>query len=124
MLLSPFIGIYGVAAAVLAGGVAQLGMQLPVLARKGLMPRVRLNLKHPGLIRTAKLMLITRENYKLIIVPEKYTAATRPIREEVMRRGEITPFFALIPGLTMETGMRMEELQAVVSLAIGTKLEI
>ena len=66
---------------------------------------------------------ISREDYKLIIVPEKYTAATRPIREEVMRRGEITPFFALIPGLAMETGMRMEELQAVVSLAIGTKLE-
>jgi len=57
VLLVPFIGIYGVAAAVLAGGVAQLGMQLPVLARKGLMPRVRLNLKHPGLVRTAKLML-------------------------------------------------------------------
>jgi len=42
----------------------------------------------------------------------------------VMKRGEITPIFALIPGLTMETGMRMEELQAVVSLAIGTKLEL
>ena len=27
---------------------------------------------------------ITREEYKLIIVPEKYTAATRPIREEVI----------------------------------------
>jgi len=61
---------------------------------------------------------------KIIIVPELYTETTRPIREEVMRRGEITPLFALIPGLTMETGMRMEELQAVVSLAIGTKLEL
>lgn len=61
---------------------------------------------------------------KIIIVPEQYTETTRPIREEVMRRGEITPLFALIPGLTMETGMRMEELQAVVSLAIGTKLEL
>ena len=67
---------------------------------------------------------ISKMDYKLIIVPEEYTEATRPIREEVMRRGEITPFFALIPGLTMETGMRMEELQAVVSLAIGTKLEL
>jgi hypothetical protein len=35
-----------------------------------------------------------------------------------------TPVFALIPDFTMETGMRMEELQAVVSLAIGTKLEL
>ena len=64
------------------------------------------------------------DNPKIIIVPERYTEATRPIRDEVMRRGEITPLFALIPGLTMETGMRMEELQAVVSLAIGTKLEL
>jgi vacuolar-type H+-ATPase subunit F/Vma7 len=67
---------------------------------------------------------ISNDDYKLIIVPEQYTEATRPIREDVMKRGEITPLFALIPGLSMETGMRMEELQAVVSLAIGTKLEI
>ena len=67
---------------------------------------------------------IVQSDYKLIIVPEQYTQITRPIREEVMKRGEITPIFALIPGLTMETGMRMEELQAVVSLAIGTKLEL
>lgn len=67
---------------------------------------------------------IAQGDYKLIIVPEQYTQITRPIREEVMKRGEITPIFALIPGLTMETGMRMEELQAVVSLAIGTKLEL
>jgi len=57
VLLAPLIGIYGVAAAVLAGGMVQLGMQLPVLARKGLLPRVRIDLKHPGLVRTAKLML-------------------------------------------------------------------
>jgi vacuolar-type H+-ATPase subunit F/Vma7 len=67
---------------------------------------------------------IAQGDYKLIIVPEQYTQITRPIREEVMKRGEITPIFALIPGLTMKTGMRMEELQAVVSLAIGTKLEL
>lgn len=67
---------------------------------------------------------IAHGDFKLIILPEHYTSATRSIREEVMRRGEIVPIFALIPGLTMETGMRMEELQAVVSLAIGTKLEL
>ena len=72
----------------------------------------------------ATLNRIAHEEYKIIIVPEQYTEATRPIREDVMKRGEITPLFALIPGLNMETGMRMEELQAVVSLAIGTKLEI
>jgi len=62
--------------------------------------------------------------HKLIIIPEKYTGATREVREAVMRRGEITPIFALIPGLDLQTGMRMEELQSVVSLAIGTRLEL
>ncbi len=57
LLLAPFIGIYGVAVAVLAGGVVQLGMQLPVLARKGLLPRLRIELGHPGLAQTGKLML-------------------------------------------------------------------
>jgi vacuolar-type H+-ATPase subunit F/Vma7 len=66
--------------------------------------------------------IVNQGDYK--IIPENYAVATRPIREEVMKKGRITPIFALIPGLTMETGMRMEELQAVVSLAIGTKLEI
>ena len=68
--------------------------------------------------------LVNQGDYKVVVVPERYTAATRHIREDVMKRGRVTPIFALIPDLTMETGMRMEELQAVVSLAIGTKLEI
>jgi vacuolar-type H+-ATPase subunit F/Vma7 len=68
--------------------------------------------------------IVQNDDYKLVIIPEHHAAATRQIREEVMKRGRITPIFALIPGLTMETGMRMEELQAVVSLAIGTKLEL
>jgi vacuolar-type H+-ATPase subunit F/Vma7 len=68
--------------------------------------------------------LVTEDDLKLIILPERYAKETRSIREDVMKRGEITPIFALIPDLTMETGMRMEELQAVVSLAIGTKLEL
>ena len=72
----------------------------------------------------AVLNRIINDSYKIIIVPEQYTHATRSFREDVMKKGDITPLFALIPGITMETGMRMEELQAVVSLAIGTKLEL
>ncbi len=68
--------------------------------------------------------LVNEGGFKLIIIPERYAMATRLIREEVMKKGEITPIFALLPDLTMETGMRMEELQAVVSLAIGTRLEL
>ena len=68
--------------------------------------------------------LMDEERFKLIIIPERFAKETLPVRELVMKRGEVSPIFALIPDLTLETGMRMEELQAVVSLAIGTKLEL
>lgn len=68
--------------------------------------------------------LMEEGRFKLFIIPERFAKETQPVRELVMKRGEISPLFALIPDLTLETGMRMEELQAVVSLAIGTKLEL
>lgn len=68
--------------------------------------------------------LIEEESFKLIIIPERFAKETLPLREQVMKKGEITPVFALIPDLTMETGMRIEELQEIVSLAIGAKLEL
>ena len=42
--------------AVFAGGIAQLAFQLPFLARIGMLPRWRLNLRHPGVARILKLM--------------------------------------------------------------------
>jgi vacuolar-type H+-ATPase subunit F/Vma7 len=68
--------------------------------------------------------LIDEGKFQLIIIPERFAKETRPVRERVMIRGDITPVFALIPDFTMETGMRMEELQAIVSQAIGTRLEL
>lgn len=68
--------------------------------------------------------LVDEQKFKLIIIPERFAEESLPVRELVMKRGDITPVFALIPDLTLETGMRMEELQAVVSLAIGTRLEL
>ena len=68
--------------------------------------------------------LVQEEKFQLIIIPERFAEETRPVRESIMNKGDIVPVFALIPDFTMETGMRMEELQAVVSLAIGTKLEL
>jgi vacuolar-type H+-ATPase subunit F/Vma7 len=68
--------------------------------------------------------LVEEGRFQLIIIPERFAEETRPVRERVMNRGDITPVFALIPDFTMETGMRMEELQSIVSLAIGTKLEL
>ena len=68
--------------------------------------------------------LVEEGRFQLIIIPERFAEQTRTIRERIMTRGDITPVFALIPDFTMETGMRMDELQAVVSLAIGTRLEL
>ena len=42
--------------AVFAGGLAQLALQLPFLARIGMLPRWRLNLRHPGVARVLRLM--------------------------------------------------------------------
>jgi putative peptidoglycan lipid II flippase len=41
---------------VFAGGVAQLALQLPFLARIGMLPRWRPNFRHPGVARVLKLM--------------------------------------------------------------------
>ena len=68
--------------------------------------------------------LIDEPRFKLIIIPERFAKETLTVRELIMKRGDIMPVFALIPDLTMETGMRMVQLQAVVSLAIGTNLEL
>ena len=43
--------------AVFAGGVLQLALQVPFLAKIGLLPRWKLNLSHPGVKRVLKLML-------------------------------------------------------------------
>jgi vacuolar-type H+-ATPase subunit F/Vma7 len=68
--------------------------------------------------------LVEESEFMFIIIPERFAKDTLPVRELVMKRGDISPVFAFIPDLSMETGMRMEELQAVVSLAVGTKLEL
>ena len=68
--------------------------------------------------------LIDDEKFNFIIIPERFAEETRSVREIVAKRGKIKPIFALIPDFTMRTGMRIEELQSVVSLAIGTKLEL
>jgi len=48
--------VVALAWAVFAGGVLQLALQVPYLARMGLLPRWRLNLAHPGVRRILKLM--------------------------------------------------------------------
>jgi len=48
--------VVALAWAVFAGGILQLALQVPYLARMGLLPRWRLNLSHPGVLRILKLM--------------------------------------------------------------------
>jgi len=48
--------VMALAWAVFAGGLLQLAFQLPFLARIGMLPRWRLDLKHPGVRRILKLM--------------------------------------------------------------------
>jgi len=48
--------VLALAWAVFVGGALQLALQLPFLARIGMLPRWRLNLKHPGVSRIFKLM--------------------------------------------------------------------
>ncbi len=48
--------VLALAWAVFAGGVLQLAFQLPFLARLGVLPRWRLQLRHPGMLRILKLM--------------------------------------------------------------------
>jgi putative peptidoglycan lipid II flippase len=48
--------VLALAWAVFVGGALQLALQLPFLARIGMLPRWRLNLRHPGVARVLKLM--------------------------------------------------------------------
>ena len=48
--------VLALAWAVFAGGALQLAFQLPFLARIGMLPRWRLDLRHPGVARVLKLM--------------------------------------------------------------------
>lgn len=47
----------GLAAGVLVGGVAQLSLQIPVLVKKGMLPRLDFNYRHPALRSVLFLML-------------------------------------------------------------------
>jgi putative peptidoglycan lipid II flippase len=49
--------VLALAWAVFVGGALQLALQLPFLARIGMLPRWRLDLRHPGLVRVRRLML-------------------------------------------------------------------
>ncbi len=80
------------------------------------------SLQHQGADTLSR--LVDEKKYNLIIFPERFAKATLTVREQVLKRGAISPVFAMVPDFTMITGDRMQELQTVISLAIGTKLEL
>lgn len=59
LLAAPYFDppVLALAWAVIIGGILQLGMQLPALARIGMLPRLSVNLKDPGVNRILSLML-------------------------------------------------------------------
>ncbi|MHA1615859.1 MAG: V-type ATP synthase subunit F [Candidatus Njordarchaeales archaeon] len=68
--------------------------------------------------------LASKNEYGIIILPERFVSMTRPLREELIRRSEITPIFIFVPDLTEIKGERAKELQRMISLAIGTEYEL
>src|SRR5690606_11519302 len=67
LALSPLlrVPIKALAWGVLAAGALQLLLLWPAMGRLGLRPRVRLNLRHPGVRKVGKLMLPTLFSYSV-----------------------------------------------------------
>ncbi|MGQ4890877.1 MAG: V-type ATP synthase subunit F [Candidatus Njordarchaeia archaeon] len=68
--------------------------------------------------------VIEQKEYGLIIIPERYVKATKPIRERLIKAGSVTPLFAFLSDYTGETGQRIEELKKLISLAVGIQLKL
>lgn len=61
--------------------------------------------------------------YGMIILPERFLETTKDIRDRRYKRGEIKPIFAFLPDYTGITGKRIEELQKLISLAVGIQMK-
>ena len=67
--------------------------------------------------------LIELNEHAIIIIPERYVESTKDIRERLIKLGRTTPIFAFLPDHTGETGLRVKELQDLISLAVGIKMK-
>jgi len=68
--------------------------------------------------------LIKRDEYGLIILPERFVEATEELRLMLMKEGRLTPLFAFLPDYTGVRGKRVEELKKLLSLAVGAELKL
>lgn len=67
--------------------------------------------------------LIEEGKFKLIILPESLAEATSEVRMQVVSKGKTSPIFAVVPDLTGVKEKRIKELQSLISVAVGAKLE-
>ena len=67
--------------------------------------------------------IIEKKEYGLIILPERFVEATKDLREKLLRTGVYYPLFAFMPDYTGIKDKRIKELQKLISLAVGIKLE-
>ena len=68
--------------------------------------------------------VLRKNQYALLILPERYVEATAEIRSRILKEREIIPMFSFIPDYTGISGKRVEELKKSVSLAVGAKLKL
>jgi len=72
-----------------------------------------------------KLMkLLEKKEHGLIILPERFVKATKEIRQRLLRTGAVYPLFAFMPDYTGIKDKRIEELQRLISLAVGIQLKL
>ena len=68
--------------------------------------------------------LIEKEEYGVIIVPEKFVDATKELREKMMREGKAFPVIAFIPDFVKSPGDRIRDLKHSLIMAIGAEIKL
>ncbi len=67
--------------------------------------------------------LVEEKKYKIIIIPESYALKIKGLRNELLRKGESYPIFAVVPGFEGSKKVRLNELYQLINEAVGVKLK-
>ena len=68
--------------------------------------------------------LLREGRCKVLVVPEDLALKLRRKREELLRRQQIYPVFAIIPSFSGALGERVKEIHEFISQAVGVKLKL
>lgn len=68
--------------------------------------------------------LLKEGKCKVLIVPEDLALKLRRKREELLRKQQIYPVFAIVPGFGGAFGERVKEIHQFISQAVGVKLKL